>query len=217
MRLFLASLMVLFSAAAQLASASSLLQVKEGVTTVELSEAMIDALADCELDRIKPAGIKPEEELMRFSVTGGVIDADPLAGEIVHNGGFILSCPALGGDTVIEVQNLAVDLLGEAAPVVTGVVNVDDEVLGRLPLFIPGGDEFEVLREGGHIKLRKADLTLTEEAAILLSETFGIAVEGGLVGRSWTKADLREADKGKNKDDDDGDDEEDEDEEEDDD
>jgi len=209
MRRFLASVLFVTAFMAGAVSASPLQQIKGGVTTLEVSDAMAEALADSQLDRIKPAGMRPGEQLMRFGVSSGVLDPDTLVGEISHKGGIALSCPALGTDTVLEMQNFVVDLLGET-PVVTGVVNVDDEVLGRLPLFIPGGDEFEVLQVGGFIKLRKADLTLTEEAAALLLDT--CAIDFGteaIVGRTWTKAQLRDDSpgkgNGKNKDDDDPD------------
>jgi len=209
MRRFLTSVLFVTTFMAGAVSASPLQQIKGGVTTVELSEAMTEALADSQLDRIKPAGIRPGEQLMRFGVSSGVLDPDTLVGEISHKGGVALSCPALGTDTVLEMQNFVVDLLGEA-PVVTGVVNVDDVVLGRLPLFIPGGDEFEVEEVGGFLKLRKADLTLTEDAAALLLDT--CAIDFGteeVVGRTWTKVQLRDDSPGKGKGKDkDGDDEE---------
>jgi len=209
MRRFLTSVLFVTTFMAGAVSASPLQQIKGGVTTVELSEAMTEALADSQLDRIKPAGIRPGEQLMRFGVSSGVLDPDTLVGEISHKGGVALSCPALGTDTVLEMQNFVVDLLGEA-PVVTGVVNVDDVVLGRLPLFIPGGEEFEVEEVGGFLKLRKADLTLTEDAAALLLDT--CAIDFGteeVVGRTWTKVQLRDDSPGKGKGKDkDGDDEE---------
>jgi len=214
MQRILAGILFMTTFMAGAVSASPLQQIKGGLTTMELSDDMVAALADSQLDRIKPAGIRPDEHLMRFGVSSGVLNRDTLVGEISHKGGFVLSCPALGTDTVLEVQNFVVDLLGET-PVVTGVVNVDDVVLGRLPLFIPGGDEFEVEQVGGYIKLRKADLTLTEDAAALLLDT--CAIDFGteaIVARTWTKAQLRDDSKGKGKDKDKDDDEEDEDEDE---
>ena len=174
--------------------ASSLLQVKNGKTIVRLTEAFQDALVDCDLERIKPTVIRGNGGL-DLKVVGGALDPSELIGEVNHNGGLTLSCESIGSESVISVQNLTLDLLGES-PVITALFTVDGTVEGRLPFLIPGGDQFSVQRSkgGGFIKLLNVDLTLHPEAASLLSDVFGIVVgEDIYIGRSWSRINLWKA------------------------
>ena len=171
--------------------ASTLLQVKNGKSIVRLTEEFKEVLRDCKLDRIKQTVIRGNGSL-DFKIVGGVLDPNEVIGEVSHNGGIILSCESTGIDSVISVQNLTLELLGES-PVITAVVTVDDTVEGRLPFLIPGVDQLKVQRSkgGGFIKLLNAGLTLHPEAISLLMDVFGISVaEDVYVGRSWSRINL---------------------------
>lgn len=184
-----------------LANASPLWQVKGGQTTIQVDEAMVEYLADIEIERIKPGNYKASDGRLRFSIASGAVDTEVPVGEIYHRGGVSLSNPALGESPVVSLQNLAIDMLGET-PVITGIVTVtggeEPEVRGRLPLFNVGG-ELEMLVEGNGqlIRLNGAELTLTAEAAAQLAELGLGALEAEtVVAHASSKVQLRKPDTG---------------------
>ena len=67
---------------------------------------------------------------LAFRITGGDIDLENAAGEILHSGGLSLSA----GETVVELKSFAIDT-SAAEPVLTGVAIVNEQLVGRIPLF----------------------------------------------------------------------------------
>jgi hypothetical protein len=152
---------------------------RAGSTTVVLDPGFLQALGSLE---INPAPISPGRLVSSrlhgvrasFPITAGAVDLGAIKAEIAHSGGLSLS----RNGTRVELTSFLIDLLGNGAPVLTGLVTVNDDLVGRLPLFdlalgTVGGDD-DILR------VRDVGVTLNAQAAAALSQVFGAAVPAGL-------------------------------------
>jgi hypothetical protein len=176
-------------AAAGIAVASSLMigpvalaapavQLVTGQTTVRLSTDLLDALGSLGVtpDNVLPGGLHPTERgaWLVFPIPTGELDGEGPVLEILHSGGFTLTA----GETRVALTSFIIENLD--GPVrLTGVVKANDTIVGRIPLFdveltlapeITGDPASGV----GVLRLRGANLTLTEEAATALNGAFGL-------------------------------------------
>jgi hypothetical protein len=150
-----------------------------GRTTVTLSSGFVSALQTLGLT---PGVVKPtalEDGKADFPVTGGAIDLDTARGEISHSGGLTLTA----GSTVVRLQSFTIDTTG-ASPVLTGLVVVNDSLVGRLPLFnlqLPAGITLPLKpTHEGVLELKGVGVTLTSGAATALNGVFSTnALAGG--------------------------------------
>ncbi len=121
---------------------------------------------------------------LAFPITAGSIDLANAAGEILHKNGIVLTA----GGTVVELRNFIIDTTG-AAPVLTGLVVVNEATVGRLPLFdlgLPAGLTLP-LEPKGYLRvlsLPGVTLKLTDDAAAALNSVFSVDAfaEGLLIG-----------------------------------
>jgi hypothetical protein len=67
---------------------------------------------------------------VNFPVVAGAIDLTNAKGELIHSGGLTLSA----GGTKVQLQSFTIDT-ASAQPVISGIVSVNGQLLGRLPLF----------------------------------------------------------------------------------
>jgi hypothetical protein len=163
-------------------------QVKGGHTSIGLSDDILNALMEshCELVRIKPANIKPGGERLRLPISGGAFDLGFLEGEIDHRGGISIYCVDPEGiESSVSLENFRIDAIPdeveEVKPMITALASVNDSIVARIDFLEPGGDEFEVVTNGGTIQLRKATLTLTTAAKEFLLTGLGIEFMAGMV------------------------------------
>jgi cysteine-rich repeat protein len=103
----------------------------KGKTSVKLSGTLIDTL---NVLGIAPGALKPgslKKGKARFPIPGGGIDVgvNPPAAEIFHVGGLSLT-DASG--TTVELFNFIIDTTD--APVLTGLVTANGDLVGRVPL-----------------------------------------------------------------------------------
>lgn len=112
---------------------------------------------------------------MRYPIPTGALDLADLRGDIFHAGGLSLSA----GSTVVELRSFIIDTTGE--PVLTGLVSVNGDVVGRVPLFdLATTQAPEIVGRRG-ILLDGVEVTLTDTAAGALNGIFGVtAFEEGL-------------------------------------
>jgi hypothetical protein len=150
-----------------------------GRTTVTLSSGFVSALQTLGLT---PGVVKPtalEEGKADFPVSGGAIDLETARGEISHIGGLTLTA----GSTVVRLQSFTIDTTG-SSPVLTGLVVVNDSLVGRLPLFnlqLPAGITLPLKpTHEGVLELKDVGVTLTSTAATALNGVFSTnALAGG--------------------------------------
>lgn len=102
----------------------------DGRTTVALSSDFFTALNTLRVS----VGTIGEGTLrggaVSFPITGGALDLANAKGEINHTGGLFLQA----GTTRVELSSFNIDTLGNA-PVLTGLVTANGNLLGRVPLF----------------------------------------------------------------------------------
>ena len=162
----------------QAAIAEPSVQLVTGSTKVTLSTDLVEALGSL---GVAPAGVLPgtlavteQGALAEFPIPTGELDvAGPIA-EILHTGGLTLTA----GDTRVALTSFIVENLGGILQL-TGVVKVNDTIVGRVPLF-----DAELTREPevtgdpiggvGVLRIRGVSLTLTEGAADALNTAFGL-------------------------------------------
>lgn len=162
------------------AQAAPTIRLFGGLTSVALSEDLVGALGTLNLT---PGAIEPgalREGIARFPLSGGGIDQASLAGDIFHVGG--LSLTSVDGTTV-ELFNFMIDTLGEQ-PVLTGLVTVNDDLVGRIPLFNLNLANAQVDGSLFGLTIQGVAASLTVEAANALNAAFGVEafVEGFNVG-----------------------------------
>jgi hypothetical protein len=147
-----------------------------GVTSVQLSEGFIEALGALNLT---PGTVEPgvlSEGIARFPIPGGGLDQATLKGDIFHVGGLSLSNHA---GTTVQLFNFIIDTTGEQA-VLTGLVTVDGDLVGRVPLFNLNLAQAQVEADLFQLTLKNVALDLTADAAQALNDILGVeAFEAG--------------------------------------
>jgi hypothetical protein len=146
-----------------------------GFTSLQLDTGFLAALTSL---NVAPAAISPGRVLSRhnaviaaFPITAGEVDLGTVKGEIDHAGGLSLT----GGGKVVQLSSFIIDLTG-AAPVLTGLVTVNDNLLGRVPLFDLNLAQSSVSAKDQLLKAKNVGVTLTDKAAAALNGVFGITV-----------------------------------------
>ncbi len=159
------------------ASAQKTETIEGGRTTVTLASSFVSALQSL---GVKPGTVSPTRlynGAVNFPVTGGAIDLDTAASQILHSGGLTLSA----GQTKVTLQSFIIDTTG--APVITGLVSVNGKLLGRLPLFdlaLPSGITLPLKPYYGQISFKGVGVSLDSNAATALNNVFHVsAFKGG--------------------------------------
>jgi hypothetical protein len=174
-------------------------QIQGGQTSLVLSEDSLQALVSCQVDRIKPAVVKPGGDRLRFSIGSGALDLDSTLGEIEHRGGVLLQCD--GGANVVGLQNFRIDHqlaetdtdpAGVSELRVTGLVSVNGSLTERIPVFTPLDENVDISVNGNVLRIRDVSLGFTEEVIALLLEQLGLSVPADVtIARSYTRLVLR--------------------------
>jgi hypothetical protein len=153
------------------AAAAPTVQIVDGKTSVELSQDLVEALGAL---GVTPGAIRPGKLSLRkgkalFPIPGGRIDLETLKGDIFHNGGLTLT----GGDTTVGLSQFIIDTTDE--PVLTGLVEVNGSIVGRLPLFKLDLSTATVKAKGRYIFIGGVGVGLTMEAADALNGAFSVS------------------------------------------
>jgi hypothetical protein len=97
-----------------------------------------------------------------------VVDLQTARGEIIHSGGLTLTA----GSTEVRLQSFTIDTTG-SSPVPTGLVVVNNKLVGWLPLFnlqLPAGITLPLKPSGeGVLRLKGVGVMLTGPAANALN------------------------------------------------
>jgi hypothetical protein len=145
-----------------------------GDTSVELAPSFLAALASLSVtpEAISPARIDDVSTSVfaSFPITTGEIDLGTLKAEIDHEGGLSLNA----GKTSVKLTAFIIDLTGKT-PVLTGLVTVDNNLVGRLPLFELNLADAAVDTQNYEAIVSKVGVTLSATAAAALNKIFNIA------------------------------------------
>jgi len=190
--------MLLLALAAQPAAADPTAQVEGGRTSVELSEGFVTALGSL---GVAPGAIEParlKRGRASFPIPGGALDLETARGDVFHLGGLTLGA----GGTTVGLLNFVIDTTGE--PVLTGLVSVNGDLVGRVPLFDLELTEAPELRRWGGLRIDGVNVTLTAEAANALNMIFGVSdfVEGFEIGVARVATRIENLDSDEDRDDD---------------
>jgi hypothetical protein len=162
-----------------------------GDTTVLLAPSFLSALTSLS---VAPGPVEPARIASRkagvfafFPISAGEVDLGTVKGEIDHVGGLTLTA----GKTKVELTTFIIDL-NAATPVLTGLVIVNDNLVGRLPLFDLNLTASGVSAKNKQLKVTNVNVTLTDDAAKALNGVFKIsALAKGLpVGTATVRARL---------------------------
>lgn len=186
---------VVLSSAMIFTSLSSLAAPTEttvgGVTSVQLAPSFLAALSSLSLT---PAAISPGRIFSRhnvtvagFPITAGEVDLGTVKGEIDHAGGLSLT----GGGKVVQLSAFIIDLTA-ATPVLTGLVTVNNSLVGRVPLFDLNLAQASVDAKNQQLKVKNVTVTLTDKAAAALNGVFGVTAlaQGVPIGTAAIRARL---------------------------
>jgi hypothetical protein len=160
------------------AFADPTVQVGGGRTRVVLSDELLGALTALAVtpERIRPGKLK--NGFVEYPIPTGALDLADLRGDIFHAGGLALSA----GETTVELRSFVIDTT--ATPVLTGLVSVNGDLVGRVPLFELELTQAPEVRGRRGILLENVEVTLTDAAADALNDIFGVSafVEGLPIG-----------------------------------
>jgi hypothetical protein len=153
-------------------------QLITGATRVQLSTELLDALTTLGVTpgNVLPGGLEPTAEGVQavFPIPTGELDAAGPVLEIFHSGGLTLAA----GDTRVALTSFIIENLGNELRL-SGVVKANDTIVGRLALFrVELTQEPEVTGDPvsgvGILRVKGANLTLTNLAANTLNSAFGL-------------------------------------------
>ena len=149
-------------------------------TTVVLAPSFVTALAGL---GVSPGGLDAGNLIVSggvatavFGIPTGRFDSSNLRLQFVHTGGLTLRA----GSTFVILSDFIIESLA-AGPRLTGLVRVNDTIVGRIPLFtltLAGAPEVKSFDSttdagtAGTINI-KASLRLTDAAATALNGVFG--------------------------------------------
>ena len=131
-----------------------------------------------------------------FPIPVGEIDLGDARGQISHSGGLVLRA----GKTSVGLSNFVIDTSG-SSPVLTGLVWVNDGLIGRLPLFSIKFNAAPLVNSwsptSGSLRVTDVDLKLTSQAAAALNEVFNVSAfsAGVPIGRARVQAQWIEPDR----------------------
>jgi hypothetical protein len=144
--------------------------LNRGFTTVKLSTELVSALTTLS---VTPSGVLPTVISPRgaaiFPISTGVVENSG-KGEIAHTGGLRLTA----GSVKVFLSSFLIDTTG-ATPVLTGLVTVNDTLVGRAPLFnivVSSTGGFSI--RGRRVVGKGISLTLTDQAAQALNGSFSV-------------------------------------------
>ena len=105
--------------------------VAYGRLTVNFSSSFLNSASGAGITITDLSGSALANGSAVFTGVGGALDVNSAAGELMHDGGYILTV----GSNTLRMQNLVIDTTNLSAPVITALTIVNGTVMGRIPLF----------------------------------------------------------------------------------
>lgn len=167
-----------------------------GETRVVLSTTLVGALKSLGVSLKAQYPAYVSNGAATFPIPVGEIDLGDARGQISHSGGLVLKA----GKTSVGLSNFVIDTSG-SSPVLTGLVRVNDGLIGRLPLFSIKFNSAPLVNSwsptSGSLRVVDVDLKLTSEAAAALNQVFNVSAFGAGVpiGRARVQAQWVEPDR----------------------
>lgn len=170
---FAMAILLLAPAMAITAAARPSANLAGGQTRVFLSNDFVAALGALNLSAGAIGNGYLRSGIAAFPITGGVLDLQNAKGEINHSGGLFLATST----TRVELSSFNIDTSG-AAPILTGLVTVNGDFVGRIPLFrleLPALTLPLQPQAFGTVFIPNVRVTLAPEAAQALNTVFNVS------------------------------------------
>jgi hypothetical protein len=156
-----------------------------GSTKVQLSPDFVNALTSLKVTPGTIGSGRLKQGFAAFPIVSGAGDVGTIKLEVNHQGGLSLK----GGDTIVELTDFSITNLS-GAPVLTGLVKANDNLVGRLPLFDltlsgnPTTAPVKILHNKlplTLVEVKNVKVTLSKDAATALNGVFKVtAFQAGL-------------------------------------
>jgi hypothetical protein len=156
-----------------------------GSTKVQLSPDFVNALTSLKVTPGTIGSGRLKQGVAVFPIVSGAGDVGTIKLEVNHQGGLSLK----GGDTIVELTDFSITNLS-GAPVLTGLVKANDNLVGRLPLFDltlsgnPTAAPVKILHNKlplTLVEVKNVKVTLSKDAATALNGVFKVtAFQAGL-------------------------------------
>jgi hypothetical protein len=156
-----------------------------GSTKVQLSPDFVNALTSLKVTPGTIGSGRLKQGVAAFPIFSGAGDVGTIKLEVNHQGGLSLK----GGDTIVELTDFSITNLS-GAPVLTGLVKANDNLVGRLPLFDltlsgnPTTAPVKILHNKlplTLVEVKNVKVTLSKDAATALNGVFKVtAFQAGL-------------------------------------
>ncbi len=166
------ALMLLSSFLGSTVTAAPTANLSDGRTSVTLSNDFFTALNTLGVSAGTIGAGTIRGGVASFPITGGAIDLANAKGEINHTGGLSLSTRTVR----VELTSFNIDTLG-SAPVLTGLVTANGNLLGRVPLFRLTLPQLTLPLQPGAFNtlfIPGVRVGLTPEAATALNQVFSV-------------------------------------------
>ena len=164
--------------------------VAGGRTSVTLTTEFLGALTSLQ---VRPGTIGQGRlvgNVLSYPITLGSMDASNARGEVFHTGGLSLEA---GTATRVQLLNFTIETTGNS-PILTGLVVVNNAVVGRIPLFslqLPAGLTLPLSPRGGAlVELNNVGVLLSRDAAEALNGVFRVTAfqQGFRIGTASVRA-----------------------------
>jgi hypothetical protein len=144
-----------------------------GVTRVTLSSGFLSALSSLGVTPGTVAPTRIDNGIASFPITGGAVDLNTAAGNIIHSGGLTLKTE----NTQVRLQSFIIDTTGNQQ-VLTGLVVVNGALVGRIPLFnltAQNGPGLPLKPQGQLLRVTGIRVQLSSAAASALNSVFSVS------------------------------------------
>ncbi len=152
-----------------------------GRTTVTLDSSFLATFGSVNATVTLLDGTALNNGSANFTAVTGALNTGSLAGEVFHAGGYLINV----GQNSIRLQNFNIDTTNTAAPVISALLIVNGNVIGRVLAFNElGSSNFSFLTQPGAAQLSGINLFLSSALAANLNSLVGQQVfqPGQLVG-----------------------------------
>ena len=150
-------------------------EIGTGITKVDLAESFVSALGSLHVAPAPLGASALKGTTIDFPILIGQYDTSDKKAELIHSGGLSLTA----GGTVVELRDFIISTT--STPEITGLVEVDGKVVGRLTLFDLSLKEAAIENYDCLLIVKNVEVTLDSGAAATLNSVFKIsALAGGL-------------------------------------
>ncbi len=142
-------------------------RISSGSTSILITSEFSQTLGGVGIGTLLASPTRQRRGLIRIPISGGQLDTTTLKGEIMHEGGIRFS----DGRSAVDLLNFII-VLADSTPTVTGLVRINNAVVGRIPLFTVMITEPIASRYSRHLNFLNSAVYLRAEAVDTLNEVF---------------------------------------------